>query len=148
MPSLTVPILPDGALVTFLIAVSGPRQTTLIRAGEKVPEPVMGHRGLVDTGASATVIDSKLVQNLGLMPTGSVLVHTPSTGLSPILMNEYDVALGIAMNKDRLQICEWTMPIIEGDLSAQGIDALIGRDVLARGLMIYHGSGGTATLAF
>lgn len=148
MPSLTIPILADGALVTIIVSLSAPRQAALVDSGEQVPEPVMGHRGLIDTGASATVLDSKLLQNLGLMPTGSVLVHTPSTGSIPITMNEYDVALGIVMAKDKLLASEWTMPIIESDLSVQGIDALIGRDVLARGLMVYNGADGTATLAF
>lgn len=99
MPSLTIPILPDGAFVTFIVAVTAARRTALASAGQAVPNPVVGMRGLIDTGASGTLIHTVLIQSLGLMPTGSVAIHMPTTGSTPMLLNSYDVALGIAMDK-------------------------------------------------
>ncbi len=47
-----------------------------------IPNPV-AVKGLVDTGASCTVIDPTVVQRLGLTPTGSTMILTPSTGSTP-----------------------------------------------------------------
>jgi hypothetical protein len=148
MPALTVPLLPAGALVRFVVAVSGPRHNALVASGQPVPAPVVGQLGLIDTGASGTLIDTQLIQSLGLMPTGSVLAHSPTTGTTPVSFNQYDVAFGIAMDHNMVHVCQWTMPIIEADLSGQNLDALIGRDILSRALLVYDGVQSRVTLAF
>lgn len=148
MPSLTTPLQSGGALVTIVVGASGPRAVAMMNAGQPVPNPVIGMRGLIDTGASGTLVDTGLLQRLGLMPTGSIHAHTPSTGVKPVRLNQYDVSFGIAMDRNIVHVCQWTMPVIESDLSSQGLDALIGRDILARALMIYDGMQGRVTLAF
>jgi len=41
-----------------------------------------------------------------------------------------------------------TIPVIASELAIQGIDALIGRDILDQCLFAYNGSAKTFTLAF
>lgn len=40
------------------------------------------------------------------------------------------------------------MPVVESDLSAQGIQALIGRDILSDSLLVYNGYTGLFILSF
>lgn len=40
------------------------------------------------------------------------------------------------------------VPVIASDLSLQGIDALVGRDILARCLFVYDGPANMFSLAF
>jgi hypothetical protein len=48
----------------------------------------------------------------------------------------------------RLQLTLHALPVIASNLTAQGIQALIGRDVLARCLFVYDGAAGLFSLAF
>jgi hypothetical protein len=41
-----------------------------------------------------------------------------------------------------------TIPVLETDFSAQTIQALIGRDLLARCMLFYNGPTGTIALAY
>ena len=47
-----------------------------------------------------------------------------------------------------LQIDPFSGPVIASVLSVQGIEALVGRDILDRCLLIYNGSEGRFTFAF
>jgi hypothetical protein len=117
-------------------------------AGLPIPTWVSGIF-LLDTGASITSVDTTLVAPLGLAPTGSVLVHTPSTGQTPQSFNQYDVMLIIP--GQTTQHAPWVieaMPVMESDFSAQNIQGLIGRDVLARAVLIHNGPASQFTLAY
>ncbi len=94
MPVVNNKVTPNGAFIDLLVAVSLPRQTALQNAGQAVPAPVPA-RALIDTGASCTAIDPSLIQALGLTPTGTVPVHTPTTGQSPQICNQFDIALAL-----------------------------------------------------
>ena len=104
-------------------------------------------RALVDTGASCTCVDPSVLANLNLTPTGSVSVNTPSTGATPHLANQYDIALIIPPNKGVPLIFQ-TIPVVASDLSAQGLQALIGRDILKGCLFTYNGDADVFTLAY
>jgi hypothetical protein len=64
----------------------------------------------------------------------------------PISCDQFDVALGIDHPKNPMVLL--TVPVISTALAAQGIQALIGRDVLQNCLLIYDGAAGNLTLAF
>jgi predicted aspartyl protease len=132
-------------MVDLFIGVSGPRSAALQSAGIAVPQPVTV-RAMIDTGASCTVIDPTSIQSLGLVPTGTVPIHTPSTAGTAIHCSQYDVMLAIYHPKFSLVV--GTAPIITSDLLSQGFHALIGRDVLSRCLFIYDGAAAQFTLAF
>ncbi len=145
MPHLALQILAGGPLIDVLVGVSLPRQAALHGANQPVPPPVQ-IRALIDTGASCTCIDPSVPQRLGLAPTGASLRHTPSTGVQPHVANQYDVSLVLLHPKLNLTI--QTVPVAESQLAIQGIQGLLGRDVLKNCLFIYDGQVGLFTLAF
>jgi hypothetical protein len=67
----------------------------------KVPPPVIV-RALIDTGASCTCLDPLVIAKLGLAPSGTVQVHTPSTAGSAVTCNQFDVAVGVFMDSDEV----------------------------------------------
>jgi len=94
------------------------------------------------------VIDAAVIQALGIAPTGQVLIHTPSTGGTPHPCSQYDVVLAVLMGPSQMHVISPAIPVIESNLAQQGIEALLGRDVLAGGALWYNGHGGTLSLAF
>jgi hypothetical protein len=145
MPHVTQQISPGGPILDFLVGVSLPRAQALQRAGVALPSAV--HiRGLIDTGASGTCVDPSCLEALGLAPTGQIPIHTPSTSGAPHLSDQYDISLVIV--HPRLQLTLHALPVIASTLTPQGIQALIGRDVLTRCLFLYDGVMGIFSLAF
>lgn len=134
-------------MVLVTLMVSGPKQQALISAGHPVPPPVQANL-LVDTGASCTSIDARFVPLLGLVPTGATKVHTPSTGATPVEQLVFDVALFISGHPGSAPHLIGSLPIIAADFSAQGIDGLLGRDVLRLCRMTYSGPDGLIMLSF
>jgi predicted aspartyl protease len=147
MSILTMSIGPIGPLVEIGLMVSKPRAEALTANGVRVPDMVIAH-GLIDTGATCTCIDPSIVQKLGLSPTGTTQVYTPSSGTLGHNCDLYDVALGIVMGASQAHVVSITMPVLEAELAHQGFEALIGRDVLARGSLFYNGQAGSFTLSF
>jgi hypothetical protein len=145
MPHLTLQIAAGGPLIDVLVGVSIPRQRALHAAGLPVP-PAVQIRALIDTGASCTCIDPSVPLRLGLAPTGIAPMHTPSTGNQPHMANQYDVSLVLLHPK--LNLTHQTVPVAESQLALQGIQGLLGRDILRNCLFIYDGQNGSFTLAF
>lgn len=143
MPQQTITITPQGPLITLMVGISIPRQTALKSADLPIASPVPATL-LVDTGASCTVLDEEIIQLLNLQPTGSIDVHTPSTGAAAVPRNQYDILLAIG-GAGAMKVIA-TLPIVGSDFSAQGINGLLGRDVLSHGSMFYDGIAGRSTL--
>lgn len=147
MPSINIHIGPSGPLVIANIGISIPRQTALLEAGIP-PPPYINGQFLIDTGASSSCIDSNLISKLSLTPTGSVSIHTPSTNGVPHSCNQYDVMLYIPGANAGIGCLIEALGVIETSLSAQGIDGLIGRDLLDRWTCIYNGAAGMFTICY
>lgn len=76
-------------------------------------------------------------------------MHTPSTGAAPAAADQYDVGLAIYAAANQVPLFLTTVPVIAAALvHAQGIQALIGRDILGQCVLHYNGATGTFTLAF
>ena len=144
MPHSAFPITPQGPLIQMLVGVSGPRKQALLAAGQAVPAAIAAHL-LVDTGASGTSIDKSIISQLGIPATGSVNIHTPSTGSTPLQCSMYDVELAIAGGHNQHIPL---MPVVESDFSAQGIQGLLGRDFLQYGRMMYCGDHAHVFISF
>ena len=118
------------------------------KLGLPIPGLVQG-TFLVDTGASGTCVDPRLVQSLSLHPSGSVSIQTPSTNGNPMVCNQYDVSVFIpGADESAGGFFIPALPILETALSSQGIDGLIGRDIINRCTMVYNGSAAMFTLAY
>lgn len=78
-----------------------------------------------DTGATGTCISKELVKRLNLLPTGRVNVSTPS-GIGT--MNKYIINL-ILNNEIRIQ----NLIVMDSEIGKQGIDVLIGMDIISIG---------------
>ena len=137
----------DGPILNAFLGVSAARRAALEAAGQPVPSYV-GFRALVDTGASCSCVDPSVIAKLGITPTGTMPVHTPSTGGTPHVLNQYDVSLIIPGPLNAAPHIVNTLPISETHLLAQGIEALLGRDILKDCLLTYNGPMGLYTLAF
>jgi hypothetical protein len=105
-------------------------------------------RALIDTGASNTCVDPSVLTALGLTPTGTVSVVTPTTGATPAECDQYDVGIVIPAPNGPPFVVGTIAVTAHEFLNAQGFHALIGRDVLSRCLFGYNGTTGLFTLAY
>ena len=148
MPHFTLNIDPSGPVVNALVYVSEGRRTALETEKLVVPAPRV-IRALVDTGASVTSIEPSVMQALGLTPTGTADIVTPSTGTEVHTTDTYDVNFVILKNQNEPPLTMPNLRVAACQLFLkQGIHALIGRDVLSRCLLFYDGERGVFSLAF
>lgn len=78
-----------------------------------------------DTGATGTCISKQLVTALNLMPTGKLQIHTPS-GIG--IVNKY--MINLILNKE---VMIKNLIVMDSEIGSQGIDVLIGMDIIALG---------------
>jgi hypothetical protein len=145
MPHFTLPITPEGAVISLQIGLSAPRIAALQKTNAPVPQAVV-LRCLIDTGASGTCVDAAALAPLGLTPTGTTLISTPSTGQTPHQCLTYDVGIMFA-HQDGYRLFG-TIAVVATDFSVQSIDGLLGRDVLGSCLLVYDGTAKTFSIAF
>ncbi len=145
MPILNYTLTPDGPIVLAQIGVSRPRAQALQIAKQAVPSPVQIQM-LVDTGASSTCVEAGVLASLGLPPAGQILMHSASTGGTPVAANQFDISLAIVHPTLSFQI--WAMPVIECQPLSGTIQGLLGRDVLSHCMLVYQGQTNAFSLAF
>lgn len=146
MPHITLRISAGGPLLQFMVGVSGPRARALQTANQTIPAPILV-TGLIDTGASCTSIDASILRQLNIPSTGTTPVHTPSTQPNvPHIANLYDISLVLV--HPLITRTFSALAVTESQLVHQGIQALIGRDILACCLFTYDGAGQSFCLGF
>lgn len=140
MPHFTLQVSPEGPLIDAFVGVSKERAAALTAAGQPVPQAIQ-IRALLDTGASCTAIDPTVLIALGLTPTGSVTVNSPTTGATPHTTDQYDVGFLIPVPTGA-PLLNQTLPVIAANLLApQKFHSLIGRDILSQCVFVYNGNG-------
>ena len=122
------------------IGVSEPAANLLRQQSKPVPNPVE-ITSLIDTGASGTAVKPEVIRQLQLTPRGVTNIATPASAAHPC--NVYDVSLTFANG-----VIVPVITVIEVPLEGQVIQGLIGRDVLAHGILIYSGYTNTFSLSF
>lgn len=128
MPHVTIPVnAQSGPVLRLFVGVSAIRHEALKTAGSPVPAPI-ALDFLVDTGASTTLVDAKIIEPLGLTPSGFILCHTPSTAGTPVQLPQYD--MGLFLNHEDHTKFFQNLAITASDFSQQNIHGLLGRDVL------------------
>jgi len=142
MPSFTTQ-LPNlqamGALVDMGVWIGTPVEEALKKAGSKVPEPV-AVKGMIDTGATGSVIQPAIAQQLGLQPVGVVSISTPTSENVPCPQ----FVVRFLLPNNVIAECLAT----EAPLQGQHIQCLLGRDLLAAGVLVYTGYINQFTLSF
>lgn len=126
------------------------RDKGLVVSATLVPSSVMPIDGsrksvkmdaMIDTGASHTVIRDDIPEKLGLNQVGEISANTPST--AGVRCYQYAVDMMLPDNVRIQNIIVSAMP-----LEDQPIQCLIGRDILAKGVLIYIGYVNQFTLSF
>jgi hypothetical protein len=128
-----------GPVIDVQIAVNKGVEADLRDAGQTVPAPYFA-LAMIDTGASLTVIREGLAHDLNLQPTGTTTINTPSD--TNVQCYKYMVRLVLPND------ISFETPALEVPLKGQHIDCLVGRDVLARGILVYIGPDNLFTLSF
>lgn len=118
-----------GPAILVEIHLPQAARTALQKNGHK--PPFERAEALIDTGASGTCIDNGIAKRLGLVARDRMVVLTPG---GPCHQLRYDAALFLPA----LQL--WReLPVLGAHLAPQPHHALIGRDILSMGTLVYSG---------
>jgi len=134
MPSFTTgfPALQNsGPIIEIQIAISRDLANVLKANNTPIPDPLKAI-AMIDTGATASVVNPDVIRNLGVSPTGRTKITTPSD--CGVDCNQYNLAFvlpgGVTIESS---------DVIEAPLVGQPIQCLLGRDILRHGVLIYNG---------
>lgn len=131
----------EGPIVPVAIALHPAVAMTLQNANLPVPSPVTG-LALIDSGAGMCALDEDAVTSLGIAPFGTQSIMTPSGTAQQLT---YPASLSFPGTP----LPNVTFADSVGSpLKAQGILALIGRNVLRDFVFVYNGPGGFYTLSY
>ena len=97
-------------------------------------------QALWDTGATLTCISARIVQELNLIRTGLRTIQTPSGSKT---VNTYLVNIQLPNHVLIVDI-----PVCDSDIGDQGIDVLIGMDIISRGDLSLTQINGKTTFSF
>lgn len=138
MPQITTQV-PDlrlsGAIIQVFIF---PPVHTYFKPEIKPEEiPIFTAVGMIDTGASISGIDVSIAKHLNLISRDFIPILTPSG-----IKNHYTYDIDL-MLPQTLGFKKFTLEVTGSDLIRQGIQVLIGRDVLKECTFVYNGSDNT-----
>jgi len=137
----------EGVLVDVLVGVAPPRQRALERVGFPVPTPI-GAYAVVDTGASISGVDRRILEALELRGEVNVLdIHTPSTEDVPYRCAVYVVSLTlVSVGGSRLfpELYVLATSFTEDEQAR----VILGREVLGQCRFFYDGPGKAFEFAF
>ena len=149
MPCVAGAIDSPGAIFSVVVKVSGPRERELKSVGAAVPQPLI-LKGMIDTGASCSCVDPNSILALGLLPRARVVCVTPSTDENGTTVDQYEIGVALASISTQGQgfVSFPSILAVGANLSHQGFDILIGRDILSHCLLVYDGRRNQFTLAY
>lgn len=129
-----------GPVVQIAVTLADPVAAELLKQGKPIPAPIAG-LGLIDTGAVSTCIDEGAARKLNLPVVNVVTLASASHASSKA--NVYPVKFEVA----GLPVAVNAPSAIGAPLEAQGLLALIGRDLLQHCTVFYNGPIGEITLS-
>jgi hypothetical protein len=104
------------------------------------PQPTTNkYYGVWDTGASRTVISSKVVGDLGLKPTGKAITHT-ANGTTEASTYFINIVLPNKSGISGLRVTEGKLP--------SGVDVLVGMDIISTGDFSITNTEGKTCISF
>lgn len=143
MPCLTVSYNPSiGPILQLAIA----RPLSLLSSeSEKQQRQAIGVTALIDTGASITCISQVVAERAGLQVYGKIPMQSASHTVSA---NAYIVDLLIPFGADPRNVLLYTVTdhtVMEFQTDNSQFQALLGRDILSRGMLQLTGYNNTFT---
>lgn len=136
MPIVTLPIEENGLFLRCTLQPSQPRLLAMHSKGIAAPTPVT-FRALLDSGSSTTCIESSIIKGLQIPRSGTTQVHSLTTAGKSVSCSLFDVSLVLHVGNHVHTIS--ALPVVECSLAAQGIHAIIGRDVLSQLYLVING---------
>jgi hypothetical protein len=133
-----------GPLLQIEVAVPEALASYLGSQNLPIPSPQVGW-ALIDTGASKTCVDDRILVALGVKPTGTIETGTAGGKTTRL---KYPARLSWPSGKLVMDFGS----VIGVDLRGQkvadkDIIALLGRDVLSHCLLVYNGPGAVFSVA-
>jgi hypothetical protein len=148
MPLVTGELASNGAVIAVLVNVSENRKRALKRNNLPLPAEI-AVRAQIDTGSFASAFMPSVFRSLGIPPFRFIRVRTPSTKPDePFDTPLHDVSITLVSGLTRQYLPSVHAIAVEDFGQEEGVDALIGRDVLARCVFEYSGVHGSFRLAF
>ena len=130
-----------GPVLECLVGPTRSRVAAAMANGSVIPSPV-AIRAVVDTGASDSVLNSSLIHRLALEPRGRTWMRIPM-GEQPIETRQYAVDLLLPSGEVLSEVA-----VLAADLEGHPVQALLGRDVLSRAVLVYVGELNAYSLSF
>jgi predicted aspartyl protease len=128
-----------GPVIEVQVGMTSAEETAARAVGDPVPAPLTV-AALIDTGASHTVLQQNLAAQLGLKPVSSSAFRTASSASA--VYHQYTIRLFFPHGVE-IEVLAVEMP-----LQGQHIQCLLGRDVLADGVLVYLGQSNMFSLSF
>ena len=136
-----------GPLIPVTLNVQPVLEEELRRTGKTAPATQQG-MGLIDTGATRTAVDEKVLQTLGIKPISRIYVGTAAGknehGIFPIQLVFQSPPASVVVQCVGVDLAGQKMVAEEGQMD---IIALIGRDILSRTIFVYNGTLGIISLS-
>jgi hypothetical protein len=133
-------ITKDGAIVVVLVGVSKNRQALLEKHGFPIPKQIPVNAQL-DIGSFATAFLPTVFTSLGVMPFGVIPVRTPSTKPGqPCLCDQFDVSVTFLSGMTPITVSSvHAIASDDFDRHVDGVNAILGRDILDKCILNYCG---------
>jgi predicted aspartyl protease len=145
VPNLTIRVGHDmPPVVDLLFGPTEARVEAFREAGEPVPLPVVA-AAMLDTGASETYVTRELAERVGAEPGGERTVR--GLGAGPATGTVY--RLRVYFGGVPAVVLASSVPAIAVErLEEFGVEAIVGRELLSRCLLLYNGPQSTCNFAF
>jgi hypothetical protein len=100
----------------------------------------------IDSGTSHSAFDPHVFQHLDIQPIDSIEVRTTSPTTEPARFNLFAVSIGLEDDGDEIEMHVPSVHVIESCfLPEEGIQGLLGRDILKHCLFVYDGKAKTSS---
>jgi|FaiFalDrversion3_1042247.scaffolds.fasta_scaffold21286_1 hypothetical protein len=138
-------LMQTGPLLQVEVSIPSTLAQLLTAQNQAIPPPVTGW-ALIDTGATRSCVDSKVIASLGVKPIG---VAVTGTAGGPVQQYRYPARFRFPGEGLEIEFSSVIGVNLAGQsIGGRDIIVLLGRDVLSRCVLIYNGPGGFFTLAF
>jgi hypothetical protein len=136
----------DGPIIPVEVSIPTALEQFYLEKKMLLPSVQRGH-ALIDTGASTTAVDERVLQQLNILPIDETDCSSPH-GTAKNSIYPLKVSFPALNLKDlplaRVLGCELKWQTADG----KEIIMLLGRDLLQDKVLIYNGKGWSITLAF